>query len=457
MKGLEVSEVNYSETTNNKDFRIDSQFYTNVPIKNPNLLYKKIGELLKQTQYGISIEMNEANIGYPIYRMNEIHDMLCDVEVGKCADITQDEYSRFALYNRDVLFNRTNSFEWVGRTGMYYQNDNTKRTFASYLVKLVPNTNEILPEYLCTFLNSKFGVCDIKRRARQSINQTNVNPEEVKEIEIPILNMKLQEHIQKLFDLANEKRLESKRLYTAAEKLLLDELGLKDWHPENRNVNIKTLKDSFLSSGRLDAEYYQSKYDEIEQKLMLSNNVDVLGNVCWINTENVIPQTGISHKYIELANIKQNGEISGCTFDLGENLPTRARQVVKENQVMVSSVEGSLQSCALVSKEYDGAFCSTGFYVVKSDLINSETLLVLLKLEPIQQLFKKVCSGTILTAMNIEQFRNVLLPIPNREIQSEISSKIQKSFALKAESKRLLEEAKLMVEKEIEKTGEISE
>ena len=61
LKGLEVSEVRWSETTRNKDFRIDSQFYTKAPIKNPNLEYKKIGTILEQTQYGISIEMNESN------------------------------------------------------------------------------------------------------------------------------------------------------------------------------------------------------------------------------------------------------------------------------------------------------------------------------------------------------------------------------------------------------------
>lgn len=41
--------------------------------------------------------MNTDSVGYPIYRMNEIHDMLCDLDVDKCADITQAEYDRFAL------------------------------------------------------------------------------------------------------------------------------------------------------------------------------------------------------------------------------------------------------------------------------------------------------------------------------------------------------------------------
>lgn len=313
--------------------------------------------------------------------------------------------------------------------------------------------SKVLSHYVVVFLNTKYGLEQLQRRFTGNI-QMHLNLEECKnEVFIPIFSIDFQKQVQQIFEKSIAFGTESQQLYAAAEDQLLLELGLKDWQPENQNINVKSLSESFLSSGRLDAEYYQSKYDEIEQRLTQYNTVDMLGNLCWINTENVIPKAGTSYQYIELANIKQNGEISGCTYDFGENLPTRARQVVKENQVMVSSIEGSLQSCAIVSKEFDGAFCSTGFYVIKSDYINSDTLLVLLKLEPIQQLFKKACSGTILTAMNYEQFSTVLLPIPDEKIQEEISSKIQKSFALKAESKRLLEQAKLMVEQEIEKGG----
>ena len=55
----------------------------------------------------------------------------------------------------------------------------------------------------------------------------------------------------------------------------------------------------------------------------------------------------------------------------GAELPTRARRVVKSGQILVASVEGSMQSCALITDEYDGALCSTGFYVLDSDKMNA--------------------------------------------------------------------------------------
>lgn len=238
MEGLEIKEKKLYEVLSNKDFRIDSSFYTKEPKKNPDLIYAKIGEHLISSQYGISIEMNTDSVGYPIYRMNEIHDMLCDLDVDKCADITQAEYDRFALKDRDVLFNRTNSFEWVGRTGIYYQNDNIQRTFASYLVRLNPK-DSILPEYLCAYLNCKYGEWDVKRRARQSINQTNVNPEEVKEIEIPILDIDLQQKIRNCFTQANSLRILSQKAYSDAELILHNELGTNAIAVANVNVSQK--------------------------------------------------------------------------------------------------------------------------------------------------------------------------------------------------------------------------
>lgn len=447
LEGLEISEALFSETIKNKDFRIDSQYYTQAPIKNPILKYKKIGEVIHSSQYGISIEMNEDGHGYPIYRMNELHNMLCDLEVNKYADITHDEYQRFALKDRDVLFNRTNSFEWVGRTGVYYQNDNVERTFASYLVRFNPIEKDILPEYLCAFLNSKEGVRDIKRRARQSINQTNVNPEEVKEIEIPVLDMDFQLQIKEHFEKANLCRLQSLSLYKDAENQLLDELGLKGWQPNNEPINIKQLKESFLASGRLDAEYYLPKYEDYATFIKkYKGGADSLGKVCTLNEKNFNPIENHEYKYIELSNIGNSGEITGCTTSIGAELPSRARRLVRANDVIVSSIEGSLQSVALVTDEYDMAICSTGFYVVKSETINPETLLVLFKSEPMQNLLKQGCSGTILTAIGRNELQNIVMPKIRNEVQTEIATYVQKSISLRNEAKQLLESAKLKVE-----------
>lgn len=455
LEGLEIKEKLFTETSINKDFRIDSQFYTKEPIKNPSLNYDKVGNHLTNAQYGISISMNEEGIGYPIYRMNEIHNMMCDTDVSKFADISEGELEKFVLNDRDVVFNRTNSFEWVGRTGLYRKIDSRDFVFASYLVRFIPNQKTLLPEYLTTFLNSKYGVWDIKRRARQSINQTNVNPEEIKEIEFPLLSMDFQEKIKYCFDNSNKTTLDSQKKYNQAENLLLETLGLADFQPSQEPVNVKNFSESFGSSGRLDAEYYQLKYENYLSLISsYPNGHEAFSAACKLMDKNFTPEDKTEYKYIELSNIGKSGEITDCTLAIGEELPTRARRIVATNDVVVSSIEGSLESCALVTSEYNNALCSTGFYVVSSKKLNPETLLVLFKSEPMQALLKKGCSGTILTAISKTELEQIPIPLIESDTQKKIKDYINECFEMRRKSEHLLEVAKTAVEMAIEQDEE---
>ncbi|TWS99265.1 restriction endonuclease subunit S [Streptococcus cuniculipharyngis] len=383
--------------------------------------------------------------------------MLCDFSVSKYANVSNLEKETFLLKDRDVLFNRTNSFEWVGRTGIFYQQDDSDFIFASYLVRFVPNEDIILPEYLTAYLNTKYGIWDLKRRARQSINQTNINPEEVKETFIPLLDRDFQLKIKDCFDNAKLSLKKSQNIYIEAETLLLDNLGLTDFQAIQNPVNIKSLKDSFLQTGRLDAEFYQPIYEQLEKFIQThSNGFEKLGKVCRLHDENYTPNENQEYDYIELSNIGKSGEITGSTKALGKDLPSRARRKVRTNQVMISSIEGSLQSCAIVPPHYDNSLCSTGFYVLSSDKINAETLLVLFKSSLMQQILKKNCSGTILTAINKEDLLNIPLPIISQNTQEKIAEYIRQSNDLREQAQQLLTEAKASVENEIENSVKVS-
>ena len=75
---------------------------------------------------------------------------------------------------------------------------------------------------------------------------------------------------------------------------------------------------------------------------------------------------------------------------------------------------------------------------------------MLFKSEPIQQLLKQGCSGTILTAINKDEFLNIPLPLVDANIQTQIADLIRQSDRLRQESQALLEEAKRKVEQAIE-------
>ena len=409
-----------------------------------------IGNILSFSQYGVSIEMNEERIGTKIYRMNEINNMFCQRNILKYAELSTDEIALYKLKDRDILFNRTNSQPLVGRTGIFRKFSEEDIVFASYLVRINPDPTIITPECLTAFLNTKYGVLDVQRRARISIGQSNVNAEELKRVEIPLLCDKLQTQITFLFDKAFHSIQAAEAKYRQAQTLLLSELGLDDWQPQHRLTFVKNYSGT-QQAGRIDAEYYQPRYEEIVQALKShSGSWGTLGSLVHLKDENFRPADKTEYKYIELANIAGFGEINDCMIEQGQDLPSRARRKVSTGDVIVSSIEGSLDSIALIDEEYDQALCSTGFHVVNSQAFNSETLLVLLKSIIGQLQLKKGCSGTILTAINKEEFNKIILPIIAGEKQIQIQQKVVESFNLRKQSKHLLESAKRAVEIAIE-------
>lgn len=448
MEGLEIKEKKLYEVLSNKDFRIDSSFYTKEPKKNPDLIYAKIGEHLISSQYGISIEMNTDSVGYPIYRMNEIHDMLCDLDVDKCADITQAEYDRFALKDRDVLFNRTNSFEWVGRTGIYYQNDDIQRTFASYLVRLNPK-DSILPEYLCAYLNCKYGEWDVKRRARQSINQTNVNPEEVKEIEIPILDIDLQQKIRCCFTQANSLRILSQKTYSEAELILHNELGINSIAVTDVNVSQKRFSD-FINSGRLDAEYYQPKYDDLFSRLS-KFETKRLGDIVQIRKSiepgsEAYQNQGIP--FIRVSNLSKFG-FSDTEIHLS---PDEYGDVIrpKQNTILLSK-DGSVGIAYKVEQDMDVITSGAILHLTITDNeFMPDYLTLALNSVIVGMQAERDAGGSIIQHWKPSEIENVIIPKLSQEIQQEITNKVKESFALRRESKRLLDLAKTAVETAIE-------
>jgi len=448
---MQLSIRKLSEATLHPDYRWDGEYLCFEPYKNDSIKYVPIGDTLISSQYGLSIAMNEEGNGTKIYRMNEISNMMCNRNILKYAPISTDEINNYKLNDKDVLFNRTNSQTFVGRTGIFRKFSNVPIVFASYLVRVVPNPDIVTPEYLTAFLNTKYGVLDVKRRARISINQSNVNAEELKRVEIPLVAHDLQFQVTLAFDEAFNLIQESEAKYKETQTLILSELGLLDWKPKHQLSFVKNFSDT-QKVGRFDAEYFQPKYEEIIKAI--KGRWDILGNVLNVKDKNVTPKDKVKYKYIELANIGNNGEITEFTKAEGQELPTRARRKVNKNDVIISSIEGSLSSIALITPEYDNALCSTGFYVVNSAKLNSETLLVLFKSIAGQLQLKKRCSGTILTAINRDELDRIVLPRVKDKTQEQIKQKITESFKLRKQSKQLLEAAKKTIEMAIEKSEE---
>lgn len=444
LEGLEISEINFSELNN--EHRIDAEYFSK-----QNLFFQKelldygimrIGDIATVTD-GIHTSIDyDVNSHINLISATSPRDNVFDLS--RCAYISEKAHSenpRTALKKNDVIISTVGT---IGNCAVV--DDSILPANSDRHVGIIRINTDYSPYVLSTFLLSKYGKTQTLRESTGNV-QLNLFIYKLRELYIPRFSETFQQTIEQIVKSAHVNLSKSKSLYSEAEEYLLSELGLKNWQPNNTPINIKQLKESFLASGRLDAEYYLPKYEDYATLIKkYKGGADSLGKVCTLNEKNFNPIENHEYKYIELSNIGNSGEITGCTTSIGAELPSRARRLVRANDVIVSSIEGSLQSVALVTDEYDKAICSTGFYVVKSETINPETLLVLFKSEPMQNLLKQGCSGTILTAIGRNELQNIVMPKIRNEVQIEIATYVKKSISLRNEAKQLLESAKLKVE-----------
>lgn len=466
LKGLEISEIKLEDVVYNKDKRIDTQFWTEKIYYNSHLKYERIGNCLENAQYGVSISMNEDGSGYPIYRMNEIHNMLCDIDVSKGANLEQHELKTFKLKNRDVLFNRTNSFEWVGRTGIYYKNerDNRDFVFASYLVRFIPDQKKILPEYLAAFLNTKYGIKDVKRRARQSINQTNVNPEEVKEIKIPLLAFGIQNKIASNFEKAYDNLILSQQKYAEAENLLLETVGFHSFQPSTEAVNVKSFKESFLATGRLDAEYYQPKYEKLIQLIKgYKDSFTLLANEGDFINGSFIPENfyveNSKRAYIRIKELSLNKPIEKKQMIFISHDFNRTNETqVKENDFVIATIGNTIGKVNLIPKELENSFPSnnTSVFRLKNRNYNFYYFEILLRSKLVQLQVEKEYTQTAQPKISNNSLQNIVIPKIDNIVQTKIEKLSKESYTLKAESEHLLEVSKRAIEIAIEESEEVA-
>lgn len=450
LEGLEICEVPFSRVIGNDIVRMESEFYNSNTVSYKNTV--KASHIIDFSQYGTSKELNEMGEGYPVLRLNEFNYSFISHPDKYCSLLDIDAYHGLQLKKDDVLICRTNGNpKFVGRSAIVPKDYDY--AFASYLFRIRPNRKYINSATLVAFLNSKYGRLEIEKYSMVG-NQANFSPAKFREISIPVFSKDLNDKIEDITYRAFQKLEMSESLYSEAANNMLECLDLNDFTASSNSCNVKTLKESFIETGRLDAEYYQPKYDDILHHIQAykygSKN---LAEICDIKEENFTPKDDTTYKYVELANIGKYGNIIGCSQQKGEDLPSRARRIVSKNDVVISSLEGSLDSCALVEEDYDGALCSTGFYVLKSSVLNSETLLVLFKSPLVKELMRKGCSGTILTAIGRQELERIPIPLIRQEIQDEIAQHVQSSISLRKESQQLLEYAKLTVEGAIQNGG----
>ena len=151
-----------------------------------------LGSVVHETQYGLSI--NAGSEGqYPMLRMMNIEDGLCVENDIKYVDLSEKDFETYRLVDGDVLFNRTNSYELVGRTGVYELEGD--HVFASYLVRIKTVPEKLEPKFLTLYLNSDFGRRQVLAYATKAVSQANVNASNLLRVRVPLPPLDVQKQL----------------------------------------------------------------------------------------------------------------------------------------------------------------------------------------------------------------------------------------------------------------------
>lgn len=166
----------------------------------------------------------------------------------------------------------------------------------------------------------------------------------------------------------------------------------------------------------------------------------------------VFTPTSDTCNYIEIWSINTgNWEISPTNISV-EDLPDNGKRKLFKNDLLVSKVRPYRWAVSFIDFDMEDLVGSWAFTVLqeKKDY-KKETLMIFLKLFCIKDLLLRYNSGAMYPVIKDEDILNLKLPLISPSIQSQIASKIQLSHQLRKESRLLLEQAKMMVESEIEK------
>jgi type I restriction enzyme, S subunit len=166
------------------------------PATNPKRwAVKELDELLSSVDYGSSTKALENGAGLPLIRMGNV-DYAGNLDLAnlKYVELSSADVARFRLEKGDILFNRTNSKELVGKTALW--EESREAIAASYFIRLRVRSAVARPFFIWAFMNTPHMKRVFLGTARGAIGQANINSRELKAFRVPLPELETQQRFE---------------------------------------------------------------------------------------------------------------------------------------------------------------------------------------------------------------------------------------------------------------------
>ncbi|WP_198306447.1 restriction endonuclease subunit S [Arcobacter vandammei] len=263
----------------------------------------KLSEIFSKSFYGTSDSTNEIG-KYPVLRMGNMQNGTLDLKDLVYLDLVEKEFKKYQLKKGDILLNRTNSYELVGKISLFDLDGDYLS--ASYIVAYRPNFKVLNSIFINNLLNTTYFQDKIRTIATKGVSQANINPTSFKEvINIPLPPLKEQEKIAEIlttWDEAITKQTELLRAKELQKKALMQKLlsgevrfsGFSDEWEELRLGEIGEFKTSSIDK----------IINENERLVNLINYMDVYRNK-HIDKNFRCSKTSLKEEQYEKVNLKK--------------------------------------------------------------------------------------------------------------------------------------------------------
>ncbi len=273
LEGLEITEMKLSEVRkNNEKFRIDGSYFSKTMLRTESIIHAynnghdTLGHVFSRFVKGIfDINANSySGSGIPFLRiLNLKNGVVATNNLALIPELIHQAEKKTELLCGDIVLSKT---AYPAASLVTLERCNTSQdTIATTLSTF--GKSYYFSEFIVAFLNCMYGKLLLTRQFQGNV-QLHLALDDGRKVPIPRGTKYLQSCIKYAFKNATEYLSESKNLYAAAETLLLNTLGLADFTPNSEKVNIKSFQESFVKTGRLDAEYYQQKYEQLVEHIL---------------------------------------------------------------------------------------------------------------------------------------------------------------------------------------------
>jgi type I restriction enzyme S subunit len=422
---------------------------------------ESLGQNATEVQYGCSDLANEEGRGLRMVRMNNLQGDEWDFTNVKRVPLGLREARRYRLRRGDLLFNRTNSKELVGKCGVF--DESGVWVFASYLIRVRTDAEKLLPQFASFFINSPAGRIQIDRVSRQIIGMTNVNAEELRELRIPLPPLAKQRELVDAMEAARVARraklAEADALLAGMDAFVLDALGLV---PPNNNRRVFAVRRAGLA--RLDADYHSPRFRAIRESIeRAAHSVRAVGEICErISTgfaagaqdQAFDDESGVPH--LRPLNLNTYGEISLAATKRVPRSSVSAEDWCEVGEVLFNNTNSTEMVGKSAVFDMDTP-CACSNHITRLKLrqdVNNEFIAALFNaLRSIGYLGMLSTNFNNQAGINTSTLGAVRIPVPDTSLQQAIAAEIgrrrERARALRVEAETSWAQAKRWFEEQL--------